>query len=76
MRDHGPFPVIFDDILMAFDNSRALAALKCLVELAAQTQVFLFTHHDHVRELAIQSQYRDRIAVIEMPSLPGTAATL
>ena len=76
MRDHGPFPVIFDDILMAFDDRRASAALKCLVELAAQTQVFLFTHHDHVRELAMQSPYRDRIGVIEMPSLPGTAATL
>jgi uncharacterized protein YhaN len=67
MRDHGPFPVIFDDILMAFDNPRALAALSCLVELAAQTQVFLFTHHDHVRELAMQSQFCDRIGVIEMP---------
>jgi uncharacterized protein YhaN len=70
-RDHGPFPVIFDDILMAFDNPRSLAAIDCLVELATQTQVFLFTHHVHVRELANRSQYRDRICVIEMPSLPG-----
>ena len=75
MRDHGPFPVIFDDILMAFDDRRALAALTCLVELAAQTQVFLFTHHDHVRELAMRSTYRDRIGVIEMPSILGTSAT-
>jgi uncharacterized protein YhaN len=28
MRDHGPFPVILDDILLAFDDFRASAALR------------------------------------------------
>ncbi len=74
MRDHGPFPVIFDDILMAFDDQRALTALKCLADLAGKTQVFMFTHHDHIREMAMRSTFSDRIGVVEMPSIRGNLA--
>ena len=36
-----------DDILVNFDNARALAALKALAELSTRTQVLFFTHHEH-----------------------------
>jgi uncharacterized protein YhaN len=50
----GTCPVILDDVLMAFDNDRAVAALQVLSELAKRTQVLLFTHHLHHVELARQ----------------------
>ncbi|MFO7838516.1 MAG: AAA family ATPase [Desulfosalsimonadaceae bacterium] len=47
-----PMPFIVDDILIKFDNNRAVAALKVLAELSARTQVIFFTHHHHLLELA------------------------
>jgi uncharacterized protein YhaN len=47
-----PMPLILDDILVDFDDDRAVAALKVLAELAQETQVILFSHHRHLRELA------------------------
>jgi DNA repair protein SbcC/Rad50 len=48
-------PVILDDVLMAFDDARATAAMKALSELAETTQVLLFTHHKHHVDLANQT---------------------
>jgi uncharacterized protein YhaN len=47
-----PVPLIIDDILESFDDVRARATLSCLSDLAKRTQVFLFTHHQHVVNLA------------------------
>jgi uncharacterized protein YhaN len=47
-----PMPFIVDDILIKFDNTRAVAALKALAELSERTQVVFFTHHRHLMELA------------------------
>ncbi len=44
----GPFPVIVDDLLVQFDDARALATLDVLAELATRTQVLFFTHHQHL----------------------------
>jgi uncharacterized protein YhaN len=49
---HEPMPVILDDLLVTFDDARATAVLPILRELATRTQVFLFTHHHHLVELA------------------------
>jgi uncharacterized protein YhaN len=49
---HEPMPMVLDDLLMTFDDRRCLAILPILRELAEQTQVLLFTHHRHLRELA------------------------
>lgn len=38
-------PVLLDDALAAFDDSRAELALDCLKELAAERQILLFTCH-------------------------------
>jgi len=47
-----PMPLIVDDVLVNFDNARAAATLQCLAELSQQTQVLLFTHHEHLLDLA------------------------
>ena len=49
---HEPMPVILDDLLVTFDDARASAVLPILRDLATHTQVFLFTHHRHLVELA------------------------
>lgn len=56
LRDHctvaPPLPFIADDILQTFDDDRATAALRALVELSADLQVIVLTHHQHVARLA------------------------
>ncbi len=47
-----PMPFIVDDILVKFDNERAVAALEALAELSKKTQVIFFTHHRHLVDLA------------------------
>ena len=47
-----PIPFIVDDILIKFDDDRAVAALGALERLSEQTQVIFFTHHRHLLELA------------------------
>lgn len=45
-------PVIADDLFINFDDQRAAAGLDVLAELAQKTQVVLFTHHQHLRDMA------------------------
>ncbi|HEY9867636.1 MAG TPA: AAA family ATPase [Candidatus Obscuribacterales bacterium] len=47
-----PIPFIVDDVLVNFDDQRAVAALMALAELSRATQVIMFTHHAHIVELA------------------------
>ncbi len=49
-----PMPFIVDDILVSFDNQRAVATLEVLAELSARTQVIFFAHHEHLVNLASQ----------------------
>ena len=51
---HAPMPIILDDLLVNFDDSRSQAILKVLAHLSQQTkaQILLFTHHQHVLQLA------------------------
>ena len=52
LSNNEPLPFIVDDILIKFDNERAVATLKALAGIAGQTQLIFFTHHDHLVELA------------------------
>lgn len=52
VREHRPIPFIVDDILINFDDGRAIAALKALAQLARHSQVIFFTHHEHLLTLA------------------------
>jgi uncharacterized protein YhaN len=54
VRDHRAIPFIVDDILINFDDSRAIAALKALAQLGRHTQVIFFTHHEHLLTLAAE----------------------
>lgn len=47
-------PVVADDLFINFDDERAVAGLDALAELAEHTQVLFFTHHAHLRDLAIE----------------------
>lgn len=49
---HEPLPFIVDDVLLNFDDDRAIAGLRVLADLSKQTQVVFFTHHQHLVEMA------------------------
>lgn len=49
---HDSVPFIVDDLLINFDDDRAVAALKSLAQLSERTQVLFFTHHQHLVDLA------------------------
>jgi uncharacterized protein YhaN len=59
----GPFPVIVDDLLVQFDDDRALATLAVLTELSAKTQVLFFTHHQHLVELIGRAPFAPTVCV-------------
>ena len=52
LKKNEPMLFIVDDILIRFDDKRAMAALQVLAELSTKTQVIFFTHHQHLVELA------------------------
>jgi len=52
---HGPMPVIFDDVVLHSDPGRKRAILAALGELAKVTQVIAFTHDPVVVDLARQA---------------------
>jgi uncharacterized protein YhaN len=49
---NGTVPFIADDVLMTFDDARAKAALRALETVSKRSQVLLFTHHQHLVDLA------------------------
>jgi uncharacterized protein YhaN len=55
LEQHEPMPLILDDLLITCDNARATAILPQLAALGQRTQIFLFTHHDHLVELCRQT---------------------
>jgi len=52
---HDPIPFIVDDVLLAFDDARATAAIETLIALSHRTQVLFFTHHKHLVSLVRNS---------------------
>ena len=56
LENNEPLPFIVDDILLRFDDDRALATLHVLADLSRKTQILFFTHHQHLVELARGSQ--------------------
>jgi uncharacterized protein YhaN len=47
-----PLPFVADDLFVTFDDIRTKAGLTLLAELGASTQTIVFTHHQHVVEVA------------------------
>jgi len=56
-------PFIVDDILIQFDDRRALATLQVLAELSRKIQVIFFTHHRHLSELAEKNISSDELFI-------------
>ncbi|ASM75261.1 MULTISPECIES: AAA family ATPase [Roseobacteraceae] len=64
-REPGPLPMILDDIMETFDDTRARAALRLCAEIGTNGQAILFTHHAHLVELA-----RDTIKGVTVVNMP------
>lgn len=54
-QEHEPMPLILDDLLITFDDARSAAILREFRSLSEQTQVLLFTHHEHLVEMCRQT---------------------
>lgn len=63
-----PMPLVVDDVLIQFDNQRAAATLRALASLARRNQVILFTHHEHLLELAASVLAPDEFSVQHLAS--------
>jgi exonuclease SbcC len=61
-----PLPLVLDDVLLAFDEERVGHALHALASLAEDNQVILFTHHQHVVDLASKSLAAGSFAVQDL----------
>jgi uncharacterized protein YhaN len=73
LRSHRQMPLIVDDCLIQFDDARAAAALEVLSDLSSKTQVILFTHHEHLVELAKATLKQDEFHLHELV-LPSTTS--
>ncbi|MDM4018781.1 YhaN family protein [Roseiconus lacunae] len=62
------FPVIVDDCLIQLDDARAAAGLRLFSTLSEKTQVLMFTHHEHVLDLAASTLAPDQYHVHRLPS--------
>ena len=60
---HESIPFIVDDVLLNFDDDRAIASLEVLAELSHRTQVVFFTHHHHLVEMATNNLSRNDLFV-------------
>lgn len=61
-------PMMLDDVLIAFDDDRAAAALDLLEEIGREQQIVLFTHHDSVRDSA---STKGRLTTVVQLPVPG-----
>jgi len=50
-RDVEPFLIVMDDVLVNFDDDRAVQTLRVLQEIAANVQILFLTCHQHVVQL-------------------------
>lgn len=66
-----PFPLLLDDSLVQFDDTRARTALRLLHEISSQVQVVLFTHHDHLAGLAEEVVPAKELEVVVLPEVSG-----
>jgi uncharacterized protein YhaN len=63
-------PVVIDDCLIQLDDDRAVATMKRFSKLSERTQVILFTHHQHLIELAESSLAEGDFHLHRLAELP------
>lgn len=61
-----PLPLILDDLLVNFDDDRTGAGLDVLADLGKRTQVLLFTHHEHLVEMARRQLANDQLSIVRL----------
>jgi uncharacterized protein YhaN len=61
-------PIMLDDVLMAFDDERAVSALDLLAEIGEERQIVLFTHHAAVKEQAGSTAGAARVVSLAAPA--------
>lgn len=66
-----PFPLLLDDSLVQFDDTRVRAALRLLHEVSEHVQVIIFTHHDHLADLAEEVVPAADLVVAVLPGVSG-----
>jgi len=66
LQHNSPVPLIFDDILVNFDDERSRATLEILSSLSEKTQILFFTHHLRLVELAQKSAGKKRVVIHEL----------
>ena len=64
-RDPGPLPMILDDLMEAFEGTRAKAVLELCGEVGKTGQAISFTHLAYLGELARESI--EGVAVVKIP---------
>jgi uncharacterized protein YhaN len=69
-----PLPFVVDDVLIMFDDDRSAAALKALARLSERTQVIMFTHHEHLVQLARQTLDDDVLFVQQLDAAAASPA--
>ena len=70
-------PVILDDVLITSDDVRAGCILKALSRFSEGGQVIVFTHHDHLCDIAARNVAPDRLAIVGLAALttPSSGAS-
>ena len=58
---HPHMPLILDDVLVTSDDERATHILRALARFAEGGQVMLFTHHQHLVNLALSTLGNQRV---------------
>lgn len=67
LADNQPMPLILDDLLVQFDDRRSIHTLKTLSQFSRQSQILLFTHHEHLVELALKHLGPDGFHLHRLP---------
>jgi uncharacterized protein YhaN len=66
-----PLPLIIDDVFVNFDDERTKAALEVLHELAENTQIMYFTHHQSVVNITEEMKASGRVHVYDLSKTTG-----
>lgn len=70
-RDRGvDLPLVLDDVLMTSDDERAGCILQALAAFSRRGQVIVFTHHDHLCDIARAAVPADQLAVTPLLRAP------
>lgn len=75
LADNEPMPLILDDLLVQFDDGRSIHTLKTLSQFSKQSQILLFTHHEHLVDLAQKHLGLDGFHLHRLPKEAAEAAS-